>query len=225
MTTVQNSPKVSADLLATMNPSSGGTAVDNAAETQDRFLKLLVTQMKNQDPLNPLDNAEVTSQMAQLSTVTGIEKLNSTLGSMLASQQASQSLQAAGMIGHGVLVPGSALALQDSKGVFGIELGGPADAVQVTIRDGDGNAVQQIDLGRQEAGAQPLLWDGKLADGSTAPDGLYTFEVSATRGGEAVAVTALSFDQVASVSTGPAGVTLNLPLAGSVGLADVRQII
>ncbi len=224
MTTVQNST-VSPSLLATMNPATSGAKADDAAATQDRFLKLLVTQMKNQDPLNPLDNAQVTSQMAQLSTVTGIEKLNSTLASMVASQQANQSLQAVSMIGHGVLVPGSALALQDSKGVFGIELSEPADDVQVTIRDASGNMVQQMSLGPQEIGAHPVLWDGTAKDGTQLADGLYTFEVAATRGGQGSPVTALTFDQVASVSTGPQGVTLNLPLRGSVSLSDIRQII
>ncbi|MGB7479714.1 MAG: flagellar hook assembly protein FlgD [Burkholderiaceae bacterium] len=224
MTTVQNNT-VSPSLLAAMNPASSGGAVDDAAATQDRFLKLLVTQMKNQDPLNPLDNAQVTSQMAQLSTVTGIEKLNTTVASLVASQQANQSLQAASMIGRGVLVPGSTLALHDGKGVFGIELPGAVDDVQVTIRDANGNAVRQINLGPQQAGALPALWDGTDNDGNQLENGLYTFEVTAVRGGQSATATALAFDQVASVSTGPGGILLNLPLAGSVGLADIRQII
>lgn len=224
MTTVQNST-VAPGLLATMNPAAGGAKTDDAAATQDRFLKLLVTQMKNQDPLNPLDNAQVTSQMAQLSTVTGIEKLNTTLASMVASQQANQSLQAASMIGHGVLVPGSSLALQEGKGVFGIELAEPADNVQVTIRDAAGKVVQEMGLGPQKIGSHPVLWDGTAKDGTQLTDGLYTFEVAATRGGVSSPVAALAFDQVASVSTGPQGATLNLPLVGSVSMSDIRQII
>ena len=108
MTTIQSNP-VSADLLAAMNPASSATSTDSTAATQDRFMKLLVTQMKNQDPLNPLDNAQVTSQLAQLSTVTGIDKVNATLQSLMGSMQPSQSLQAAGMIGHSVLAPGAGL--------------------------------------------------------------------------------------------------------------------
>jgi flagellar basal-body rod modification protein FlgD len=224
MSTVQNNT-VSANLLATMNPASNTGTASTAAATEDRFLKLLVTQMKNQDPLNPLDNAQVTSQLAQLSTVTGIDKLNTTLQAMVDSQQANQSLQAASLIGHGVLVPGSSMALQDGKAVFGIELAGPADDVSVTVRDASGKAVQQINLGPQEAGAQPLLWNGQTTQGTQAADGLYTFEVAATRGGAASTVSALSFGQVSSVSTGTQGVTLNLPLIGNVGMAAVRQII
>ena len=224
MSTVQNNT-VSPSLLATMNPASDSGKASGTAATEDRFLKLLVAQMKNQDPLNPLDNAQVTSQMAQLSTVTGIEKLNTTLAAMVSGQQSSQVLQAANLIGHGVLVPGSSMTLQDDKAIFGIELAEPADDVQITIRNADGQIVQQISLGAQQAGAQPLAWDGKAQDGTQAADGSYTFEVAAVRGGVASPASALSFGQVGSVSTGAQGATLNLTGGNSVSLADIRQII
>src|SRR3569623_563620 len=145
MTTIQDNA-VSASLLATMNPSTStaATATSDAQAAQDRFMTLLVTQMKNQDPLNPLDNAQVTSQLAQLSTVTGIDKLNTTLEALQGSYQTSQSLQAAGMIGHGVLVPGSTTTLSNGAAALGIELTSPADQVTVTIRDAVGNALRKI---------------------------------------------------------------------------------
>ena len=110
MAGVQPTNTVTADLLATMNGKK--TAATTAEDAQDRFMTLLVTQMKNQDPLNPLDNAQVTSQLAQLSTVTGIDKLNVTLQALQGSYQASQALQATDMIGRGVLVPGSTVTLR-----------------------------------------------------------------------------------------------------------------
>jgi len=112
------------------------------AESQDRFLKLLVTQMRNQDPLNPLDNAEVTSQMAQLSTVSGIDKLNATLQALSSSMIASQSMQAASMIGHVVMVPGSGIELANGKGTAAVDLTQPADSVSVAISDAAGNVVR-----------------------------------------------------------------------------------
>lgn len=223
MTTLAN--PVGSDLLVTMNPKAA-TAAGTAAEAQNRFMTLLVTQMKNQDPLNPLDNAQVTSQLAQLSTVTGIDKLNDTMKTMMQSAQASQSLQAATMIGHGVLVPGSSTALVGGKSVFGIELSGPADAVQVTISDGAGNPVRSLELGPQPEGARALAWDGRLASGALAPDGRYQVSVAAVRGGAAVSAQPLAFGEVVSVSTGSGGPRLNL--AGGqaqVGMADVRQIL
>ena len=188
-------------------------------------MKLLITQMKNQDPLNPMDNAQVTSQMAQLSTVTGIEKLNASMATMQSTYQASQTMQATSLIGHGVLVPGSSATLADGKAVLGIELPAAADKVTVTIRDGAGKAVHKIELGEQAAGTLPLAWDGKTDSGATAANGQYSFDVTASSAGSALKATTLSFGQVGSVSTGASGIKLNLTNGGSATMADVREII
>ena len=223
MTTISN--PVSNDLLATMNPAAAASA-GGTADAQNRFMTLLVTQMKNQDPLNPLDNAQVTSQLAQLSTVTGIDKLNDTMKAMMDSLSGAQSLQAANMIGRGVLVPGSGVTLSGSKAVYGIELSGPADKVQATISDGAGNPVRVMDLGAKPEGTIALAWDGLLAGGGVAPDGHYQLSVAALRGGQPVASQPLTFGEVLSVSTGTSGAKLNLgggqPPAA---LSDVRQIL
>jgi flagellar basal-body rod modification protein FlgD len=200
-------------------------AKDDPAAAQDRFMTLLVTQMKNQDPLNPLDNAQVTSQLAQLSTVTGIDKMNATLQALIGSYQSSQSLQAAGMIGRGVLSPGATLNLTNGQALYGVELTEPVDKADVTIRNAAGEPVRTIYLDALAAGTHPLPWDGKDDHGVAVANGDYSFEISATRGGEKVDVTALAFGMVASVSTGPEGVKLNVPGVGAVSLADVRQIL
>ena len=223
MTSISN--PVSNDLLASMNPAPAAGS-GNVADAQNRFMTLLVTQMKNQDPLNPLDNAQVTSQLAQLSTVTGIDKLNQTMQAMMGSMNGAQSLQAANMIGHGVLVPGSKLSLSGGKAVYGIELSGPADKVQVTISDGAGNPVCVFDMGAQQAGTLAMAWDGSTQNGGAAPDGRYQVAVTAVRGGQAVTSQALAFGDVISVSTGSGGAKLNLGGGLSPAtLADVRQIL
>src|SRR4051812_9579365 len=102
-----NQNVVSQDLLNAVNPQKKKAAEGSVEADQDKFMTLLVTQLKNQDPMNPLDNAQLTSQLAQLSTVTGINKLNTTLETLKSSYQSSESLQAANMIGHGVLVEGN----------------------------------------------------------------------------------------------------------------------
>jgi flagellar basal-body rod modification protein FlgD len=226
MTTI-NDNTVSPALLNSMNTSkaAAATATDSAGATQDRFMKLLITQMKNQDPMNPLDNAQVTSQLAQLSTVTGIDKLNATMGTLKDSYQSSQALQATSLIGHGVLVPGNSTVLADGKAVLGMDLPGAADAVSVTIRDGSGNVVRKMDLGAQAAGTLPLGWDGKTDKGAAAASGQYSFEVSASSAGSALKATTLSYDEVGSVSTGASGTKLNLKGGSSAALADVREII
>lgn len=222
-TTIQNNAPSQA-LLDAMNPTSN-TAKSTAAEAQDRFMTLLVTQMKNQDPLNPLDNAQVTSQLAQLSTVTGIDKLNTTLESLMGSYQTSQSLQAANMIGHGVIVPGSGVDLVQGQGVLGVELTDPADTAQITIYNESGLEVRKIDVNAPQVGTNLAVWDGKAADGSTAPDGHYTFKVQAALGSNAVTATALEFGVVSSVSTSAQGVKLSLPSRGDVNFTDVREIL
>jgi flagellar basal-body rod modification protein FlgD len=218
---------VSNGLLASVNGSAAGKK-STAVEAQDRFMKLLVTQMKNQDPLNPLDNAQVTSQLAQLSTVTGIDKVNTTLEALMGSFQSGQSLQAANMIGRGVLVPGAAVTLSGSQAVLGVELAEPADKLSVTIRDSAGTAVRTLELGGRDAGVMPLVWDGKTDSGDTAADGKYQFDVAATRGGQKTSAAGLMFAEVSSVSTSTSagqGTRLNLAGAGNVSLAEVRQIL
>ncbi|EGF33753.1 Flagellar basal-body rod modification protein FlgD [Oxalobacteraceae bacterium IMCC9480] len=224
MTTITNNV-ASPALLATMNPSATASASSSASATQDRFMKLLVTQMKNQDPLNPLDNAQVTSQLAQLSTVSGIDKMNTTLESMIASQQSGSAVQAAGMIGHGVLAPGKQMALASGNAVFGVDLAASAEKVKVTVRDVNGVAVHTIDLGAKDAGTLALAWDGVKDDGSKAADGTYTFDVAASAGTAPVSATALAFGQVSSVSTSATGVKLNVTNLGAIGMTDVRQIL
>lgn len=226
MTTVQSSSQVSQNLLDAVNGQKAGPK-DKTVEAQDRFLKLLVTQMKNQDPLNPMDNAQVTSQMAQLSTVSGIEKMNSSLQGLMGSYQSSQSVQATSMIGRSVLVPGKDVTLEKGKAMMGVELTEPADNVRVTVFNAAGKAVHQVDLGPKDVGIAALDWDGVSDSGANSPDGHYTFKVEATRGNAKVAgVSTLSFGEVGSVSTSAKdGVKLNVMNVGPVTLADVRQII
>lgn len=211
-------------LLDTMNPKAA-TTQSTAEAAQDRFMKLLVTQMKNQDPLNPLDNAQVTSQLAQLSTVTGIDKVNSTLESLIGSYQSSQSLQSANLIGHGVLSSGNKLGLSEDKALMGVELPQAVDAAEVVIKDASGNIMQTISLGKQDAGTLPLLWDGTKTDGTKAPAGTYSFEVNATYDGKAVDATELQFGMVTTVTTGQDGVKINVPGLGALNLSDIRQIL
>ena len=127
MTTVNTNSSASTinDLMSTMN--SKPKEVDSVQADTDKFMTLLVTQLKNQDPLNPLDNAQVTSQLAQLSTVTGVNKLNATLETLKSSYQSSEAMQATNLIGHGVLVEGKDVQLSGGKSILGVELATPAD--------------------------------------------------------------------------------------------------
>jgi flagellar basal-body rod modification protein FlgD len=233
MSTVNTSTSIN-DLMATMNTKPATVGAGSVDDQANKFMTLLVTQMKNQDPLNPLDNAQVTSQLAQLSTVEGVNKMNATLTQLQSSYQSSQALQATSLIGHGVLVDGSSVKLQGGQGVLGVELASAADDVQVVISDSSGKQVQTIDLGAKDAGTVPLAWDGvpdatKL-DASGKPvklaDGQYSFRVVANRAGQQLTdASGLSFDSIVSVSTSAAGgVKLNLP-KGTVALSDIKQVL
>ena len=219
MSTVQDTSSVSS-----LFGAGATTATSTAQETEDRFLTLLVAQMKNQDPLNPLDNAEVTSQMAQLSTVQGIEDMNATLDALAASMGVNQMAQAANLIGSAVLVPGDSISPAELENVMGFELSRPADKVTVDIFDAAGGAVRSLDLGPREDGVNLLAWDGLTGSGEAAPDGAYTFRINATQGGEQVDSTALHLGLVNSVSQNSQGVKLNLAGNESVTYADIRQI-
>jgi flagellar basal-body rod modification protein FlgD len=238
MTTVNTNSATSInDLMSTMNakPATTASGDESVQASTDKFMTLLVTQLKNQDPLNPMDNAQLTSQLAQLQTVTGVNKLNDTLESLKSSYQSSEAMQATNLIGHGVLVDGSNVTLPGSKAIMGVELGSDVDSLQVVISDKNGKEVQTMDLGAQKAGVIPLAWDGvpdaTKVDSAGKPitlaDGNYTISVVATKGGDKTNdAKTLSFDSVASVTTNSAdGVKLNLPAKGVVTLADIKQVL
>ncbi|MBN8763937.1 MAG: flagellar basal body rod modification protein [Thiobacillus sp. 63-78] len=220
MSTVQDTTNASS-----LYGRSTSTVVKGSAEdTQNRFLSLLVAQMKNQDPLNPLDNAEVTSQMAQLSTVQGIENMNSSLQAMAASLGTNQMSQAASLIGRTVLVPGNTISPAQLDNVMGFELSRPADKVTAGVYDASGAQVRKLTLGSRDAGVNVVAWDGLTDAGTAAPAGRYSFKIDAVQGGQAVDSTTLNLGTVNSVSQNGQGVQLNLAGNTSVGYADVRQI-
>jgi flagellar basal-body rod modification protein FlgD len=220
--------------INSINTTTTVDATDDPQAEQDKFLKLLVTQLKNQDPLNPLDNAALTSQLAQLSTVTGINKVNATLESLRSDISSTQSSTAINLIGKGVLVDGNGIVLSSSKGedgktirssVFGVDLASDSQSVAIVIVDSGGKTVRTMNMTNAEAGTYPITWDGTMDDGTAAaPDGKYTFSVTATTGGNALASTPLQLTAVASVSTGSGGVKLNTPL-GHFSISDIKEVL
>ncbi|NDZ15898.1 flagellar biosynthesis protein FlgD [Variovorax sp. WS11] len=212
--------------------STSSSSSVSGSDSEQRFLKLLVTQLNNQDPLNPMQNAELTSQLAQMSTVSGIEKLNSTLSGLVSQTGSNQVLQAASLIGYNVLSPGNQIATTAPKDgeepatvPFAVQLPGTAGDVQVKIVDAAGRTVRTLELGSLAEGVNAVTWDGKADDGSAVPAGNYSFSVVATNDGTAVEATALTFAQVAAVKQGTNGVTLELANGRSISLDDVRMYL
>lgn len=212
-------------LAANATPASAAASKSGIAETQERFLAMLIAQMKNQDPLNPLDNAQVTSQMAQLSTVQGIEKMYQALESLAASMGTSQASQAAGLIGHVVLAPGNGVSPDGSANVVGFELPYGVDSLTATIKNASGAIVRTLDLGARDEGIGMVSWDGLDDSGNAvSPDAAYTFSLTAVQSGQAVDVTTLALGQVASVNLEGGKVMLDLGAVGSTAYEGVRRI-
>jgi flagellar basal-body rod modification protein FlgD len=199
-------------------------AKSSVQEMSDRFLKLLVTQLKNQDPMNPMENAQLTSQLAQMSTVEGVNKLNDGLAALTAQFRASQVIQGSSMVGHQVLAEGDALTLSNSVAMGGVELKSKADGVKVDIYDAGGSLVRSLDLGKQDAGLARFVWDGKTADGTVLADGNYRFQVTASAAGKSVASTTYSLGQVLSVALKGDALEVEVSGLGNVGMGQVRQI-
>jgi len=199
------------------------------SDEESRFLKLLTTQLRNQDPMNPLDNAQMTSQMAQISAVKGIEKLNLTLQKLIDSTSDAQWLQAAGIVGHQVLASGSSLNLafldDGGRAQGGVELDAPADRVTVKIKDANGLPVRTLELGAAGKGVKGFTWDGLNDAGVAVSAGRYSFSVSAQRGDEEVKGRALQAALVGGVLRENGKLVLDTLGLGRVAMADIKLIV
>lgn len=212
MTTTSSTTASATTATTAASSSASSLSATSAKDASDRFLKLLVTQMQNQDPLNPVDNAQVTSQMAQISTVTGLETLNTTVSGLNSQFLQLQTMQGAALVGHDVALEGNTLRQTSSPtgtvGDAGFELGSAADKVTVDILNASGVTVGTVNLGNQTAGRHAFEW--------TVPDSLQgealSFKVTATAAGKAVESMSLQHERVSAVST--VNNTLALELAG-----------
>ncbi len=204
--------------------SSGVASVGGTSTAQqDQFLKLLITQLKNQDPLNPLDSAQMTTQMAQINTLQGIEQLNATLSALASNLSGNQALQASALIGRDVMAPGNQLQLAGGQASGGVLLPQAVDQLKVTITDASGTVVHTANLGAQPQGLVQITWDGMTDNGTPAAAGTYQFSVAATAQGQKVSAQTLSVGRVQSVASSGGDAVLNLGTLGDVNLSQVQQ--
>lgn len=217
MSTTINSAAAAAKTAATPATSSSNA-------TEDKFLKMLIAQMKNQDPMSPMDNAQMTAQMAQISTVNGISQLNDTMKAFAGQFGALETLQGASLAGRSVLVSGNRLELAAGNAQGAYALASDADTVKVTVLDGSGKAVHTTQLGAQAAGSGAFEWNGKTDAGASAPEGSYTFRIEASSKGKPVEATTLAFGRVLGITPGAAGLSLDLGALGTRAFSDVKRI-
>lgn len=213
-----------AETVAAIGGAASQGALSSVREMSDRFLKLLVTQLKNQDPMNPMENAELTMQLAQMSTVEGVNKLNDSLDALNAQYRASQVIQGAALVGRQVLAQGDLLKLSASAGAGGVDLASKADSVKVNILDAAGNLVKTLDLGPRDAGLARFVWDGTGTAGNLLPDGAYSFQVEARASGQDVARTTYSLSQVMSVAMNGGNLDVEVSGLGNRGMNQIKQI-
>jgi flagellar basal-body rod modification protein FlgD len=193
----------------------------DASASQDRFLKLLVAQLNNQDPMNPMDNAQMTSQMAQINTVSGIQQLNETIKSMSTQFTSMQVMQGASMIGREVMTEGNTLTIGGGTAKGAVQLTDAADRVTVQVISPGGQVLDTLNLGAQAAGRTNFSWDASKYTGTGSP----TFKVTATQGTTAVTATALARNTVESVSSDAAGMTVTLKGGSTVKYDAIKAIL
>ncbi|WP_025112932.1 flagellar hook assembly protein FlgD [Pseudomonas sp. H1h] len=227
------------DLLSNSSKKTSGSTVDGIASAtnsstggqalgKDAFLQLLVTQLKNQNPLDPQDNSAFVAQLAQFSSLEGITTLNSTVSSLAGNYNSSQALQASSLVGRNVIVQTNTAQLDDpSKGLTGsATVPSSIAGGTVTITDSTGATVRTIDLGSRAAGSASFTWDGKDSSGNLVPVGTYTFKANAPINGTATDLATYLPATVNSVTISQTGgeLMLNLSGKGSVALSKVQTI-
>ena len=219
--------QVDTNLLQNLGLSNTAPTAKKGTLGQDAFLKLMTTQLQNQDPFKPMDDGNFLAQIAQFSTVSGIQDLQKSFSSFAGSLSSNQGLQATSLIGHSVVTPGDHIDLTDPSSLKGaVDLPSNASDVTVKILDANGQTVRTIQMGPQPQGIMHYQWDGIASDGSQAGAGKYVVQVDAKINGGNVALQNLVEAKVNSVTFGgPSGeMMVSVSGLGDVAFSQVRQV-
>ncbi|MDV9034049.1 flagellar hook assembly protein FlgD [Pseudomonas sp. RAC1] len=228
MATNLNEVLANSGVSTTANTKKNTTeSTDKNALGKDAFLQLLVTQMQHQNPLDPQDNSEFVSQLAQFSSLEGIQTLNQSVNGITSAMGSSQALQASSLVGRSVIVQNDKAMIDPSKSLNGqVVVPQNIDNGKITIKDKDGNVVKTIDLGAQNKGNADFIWDGTNDKGEKVAAGNYSFSATTTVDGKAQQMYTLLPATVTSVTVAGAGgeMMLNLAGIGKVGISKVQTI-
>jgi len=209
------------------SPSSSAPVNNKKDELgQEDFLKLLVAQLKNQDPSNPVENSEFLGQIAQFSMVSGIDSLGASFDSVASSLFSTQAMQASQLIGKDILIETNTAELIEGESVDGV-LESPMSAsnVKIFVEDQSGLLVRTLDLGNIGAGSTNFNWNGFDGQGTQAPIGSYTLRAEAFVDGSLQGVPVQIFSRVQSIAVDRDNTSVSLELSGdrSVGISQVRE--
>jgi len=191
---------------------------------RDEFLKLMVAQLKHQDPMNPADSQNFLAQLAQFSTLEGIQNLNTSVDAMATQLKATTTMQATALVGHAVLVPTDQAVVQGGGLTGNVNVTDATQNLEVDITDLSGTLIKRLHLGAAATGDVRFQWDGTDESGNAMPPGVYKVKALATDGGSAKAYTTDLPELVVSVSLDSAGVKLNLSSGVTVAASDVKEI-
>ena len=214
-------------------PAIPGTTPDAAARKElpqlgaKQFITLMLAQLKNQDPLKPLEPGEFLGQLAQFSTVTGIQDMSASVSELVGSMRSSQALEGAALVGREVLAPGTTAAWDGAAPVRGAaETPDGADSVGFVVRDASGAVVRRIAAQPQPGGLSGFSWDGRTDGGAVAPPGAYRIEALARFGERGESLQPLLRSRVDSVTldANGRGLVLNTP-NGSLPIGAVRRVM
>jgi len=229
MSAVDNN--ASSDFVKSLQQASSGKAgnanTGGSSLGKDSFLQLLVTQMQNQNPLDPQDNSQFVAQLAQFSSLETMQNLSTSVDAIGGMYQASQALQASSLVGQTVLVDSGSTHVDTSKDMIGtVSLPSTSTVTTVDVYNSKGEVVRTIDLKEQKAGDVKFTWDGKDNAGNVLEPGDYSFKATGSLDGKSTVLKTYLPDTVSSVVMGAAGapMTLNLADGTNVGLSKIRQI-
>ncbi|WP_375170807.1 flagellar hook assembly protein FlgD [Marinobacter sp.] len=201
-------------------------ASGNSELGKNEFMELMLAQLKNQNPLEPQDNGEFISQLAQFSSLEEMQKLSGTVDDVVGQFRSTQALQASAMVGKTVLAPSSVGILGSEGEIRGtIEVPASTGGLRLSVQNQSGELVRQIDLGSSPAGVKSFSWDGEDGNGNPLPPGPYRVVAEASYPQGSQQLSTMVSANVDSVSLGQNGaITLNLAGMGSIALSDVKQI-
>ena len=187
--------------MATVNSINTGTSSTTGSNKtgtidKDAFMKMLIAQLQNQDPLNPMDGTQFAAQLAQFSSVEQLSNVNTNLTNMMSSLNASSNAQMANLVGTTVTAQGNTTQVSNSTGTLTYNLSGATQKATINIYNASGTKIKTLTVGNQNAGINTLQWDA-----SGLSDGAYTFDVAATdKNNLAVAATAMVTGMVTGIN-------------------------
>ena len=203
------------------------TEKSQSQSDKDMFMRLLLAQIENQDPLKPTDQTDFVAQLAQFSSLEGIQNLNSTVQDIGSMYRSSQALQATALVGREVLIPGQVGYLENGGRISGtIEEGQASGDVMMIVKDASGQVVANRDLGNIGSEEKPFSWDGANNLGEPLPEGLYSISIEGTLSGENEALVTSVYSRVNSVSIvdNQGGMLLNLNGIGQVESSEIQEV-